>query len=164
VSNQANWLLAHGNYLTDDDIFQLGAHAESAASRRSVAFCPRTHHYFGHSQHPYAKMLSARVTVCLGTDSLASTPSLSVLDEMRFLHRRDPALGGAALLHMGTLAGAWALGREQETGSLTPGKFADLAVIRLPSRHSNDPHELLLDSAEPVMRTMVGGRFVFQLR
>ena len=46
-------------------------------------------------------MLERGVIVCLGTDSLASSPTLGILDEMRFLHRRDPSLGGPLLLTMG---------------------------------------------------------------
>ena len=47
--------------------------------------------------------------VCLGTDSLASSSSLSILDEVRFLHARDDSLSGELLLTMATLFGAWAL-------------------------------------------------------
>ncbi len=160
----ADWLLAHGNYLTNADIARLAADSRAQRLRRSMVFCPRTHFYFGHARHPYAAMLAAGLNVCLGTDSLASTPSLSVLDELRFLHRRDPQLPGASLLHMATLAGAQALGRDACGGSLTPGKFADLAVVRLADRPDGDPHNLVLDSDLPVIRTMIGGRVVFQLR
>ena len=109
-------------------------------------------------------MLNAGLTVCLGTDSLASTPTLSMLDEMRFLHRRDDRLPGHVLLHMATLAGAFGLRREQANGSLTPGKYADLTVIALPDRDEADPHRLLLDSDLSVIKTMIGGRFVFHVR
>jgi cytosine/adenosine deaminase-related metal-dependent hydrolase len=109
-------------------------------------------------------MLAAGLTVCLGTDSLASTPSLSILDEMRFLHRRDESLPTATILQMATLAGATALGRESVCGSLTAGKFADLAVVRLADRDDEDPHRLLLQSDQPVTRSMIGGRIVFQMR
>jgi cytosine/adenosine deaminase-related metal-dependent hydrolase len=109
-------------------------------------------------------MLAAGLAVCLGTDSLASTASLSILDEMRFLHRRDPSLPTTTILYMATLAGATALRRESNCGSLTPGKFADLAVVRLPDRDDSDSLRLLLQSDEPVIRTMIGGRIVFQMR
>jgi aminodeoxyfutalosine deaminase len=105
-------------------------------------------------------MLERGVVVCLGTDSLASAPSLSVLDEIRFLHRRDPSLGGPLLLTMATLFGAWALRAETTTGSLRPGKSADLAVIALPDRDAGDPHTLLLESNLPVVATVFEGQFV----
>ncbi len=52
---------------------------------------------------------------------------------MRFLHRRDESLSGELLLTMATLFGAWALRAETTTGSLKPGKSADLAD-RVPPR------------------------------
>jgi len=105
-------------------------------------------------------MLRSGGIVCLGTDSLASSPSLSILDEVRFLHRSDPTLSGPLLLTMATLFGAWALRAETVTGSLKPGKSADLAVIPLPDRKTLDPHSLILDSDYPVVATMFEGRFV----
>ena len=83
--------------------------------------------------------------VAVGTDSLASNPDLDVLAEIRFLHRLYPDVPGAVLLRMATLSGAEALGWADQTGSLTPGKSADLVVVPLPDR-SDEPHALLLDS------------------
>jgi cytosine/adenosine deaminase-related metal-dependent hydrolase len=100
------------------------------------------------------------VIVCLGTDSLASSETLSLLDEIRFLHRRDPSLSGALLLTMATLFGAWALRAETTTGSLKTGKSADLAIIALPDREEPDPFKLLLESDLPVVGTVFEGDFV----
>ena len=106
---------------------------------------------------PFRAMLERGVIVCLGTDSLASAPSLSILDELRCLHRSDPTLGGPLLLTMATLFGAWAMRAETVTGSLKPGKSADLAVIALPDRDEEDPYRLLLDASEPVLGDDVRG-------
>jgi cytosine/adenosine deaminase-related metal-dependent hydrolase len=105
-------------------------------------------------------MLRRGVVVCLGTDSLASSPTLSVLDEIRFLHRRDPSLGGPLLLTMATLFGAWALRTETTAGSLKAGKSADLAIVPLPDRDAPDPHDLLLDSDQRVVATVFEGNLV----
>jgi imidazolonepropionase-like amidohydrolase len=67
-----------------------------------------------------------------------------MFEEFRWLARREPGVSPAKLLEMITLAGARALGYAKETGSLEVGKRADLAVIRLPQRQADDPHELLL--------------------
>ncbi|MEO6810786.1 MAG: amidohydrolase family protein [Isosphaeraceae bacterium] len=157
---QADWLIAHGTYLDPADFWQL--HPESApdAQRVAVAYCPRTHARFGHAPHPFREMLRRGVVVCLGTDSLASTPTLGILDEVRYLHRAEPSLSGSLLLTMATLFGAWALRAETVTGSLKPGKSADLALVSLPDRDESDPHHLLLDSDLPVLATMFEGRFV----
>ncbi len=57
------------------------------------------------------------------------------------------------LLGMATLAGARALGTDGLTGSLAPGKLANLAVVALPEREAADPHELLFDSTLPAVAT-----------
>lgn len=146
----AHWaLIIHGNYLDDEEITFLAAHAE----RMAVVYCPRTHAFFRHAPYPLEKMLSAGVTVALGTDGRASSPDLSVLAEMRVAAEKHTAVGGDALLKMATLHGAAALGLERELGSLEPGKYADLAVVALPDRTAADPHDLLLQSAQPVVAT-----------
>ncbi len=118
-------ILAHANYVSDADI---GAIASCGAS---VAFCPRTHHAFGHAPHRFLEMIRAGINVCIGTDSLASNPSLSILDEMRFLRSEHPDIPQSVLLQMATLAGARALGLAEVCGSITPGKSADLVVLPL---------------------------------
>ncbi len=156
----ADWLIAHGTYLEPDDFWQLRPEAAPDGRRVAVAFCPRTHARFGHAPHPYRALLERGVIVCLGTDSLASAPSLSVLDELRFLHRRDESLSGALLLTMATLFGAWALRAETATGSLKIGKSADLAIVELPERDEEDPFALVLESTLPVLGTVFEGDFV----
>jgi cytosine/adenosine deaminase-related metal-dependent hydrolase len=156
----ADWLIAHGTYFDPSEFWQFRPEAAPDGHRVAVAFCPRTHARFGHAPHPYRALLEKGVIVCLGTDSLASAPSLSILDEMRFLHRRDQSLTGELILTMATLFGAWALRAETITGSLRPGKSADLAVIPLPDRTDRDPHLLVLQSDEPVLATLFEGDFV----
>jgi len=129
-------LVAHANYLTDEDIAVL------ARSGSSVAFCPRSHAFFKHAGHPWRRLLAAGVNVCLGTDSLASSPSLSVLDEARFLF----AQGGAeprVLLAMATRRGARAMGLQDETGGLRPGLAAEFCAV-VPAGCAHEPLEAIL--------------------
>jgi cytosine/adenosine deaminase-related metal-dependent hydrolase len=156
----ADWLIAHGTYLEPDDFWQLRPGAAPEGHRVAVAFCPRTHARFGHAPHPYRALLERGAIVCLGTDSLASSASLSILDEIRFLHQRDGSLSGELLLTMATLFGAWALRAETTTGSIKPGKSADLAIVGLLDRDDKDPYNLLLESECPVVGTVFEGDFV----
>ncbi len=127
----------------------------------SVVYCPRTHAYFSHAEHPFRDFLAAGVKVALGTDSLASNPDLSILNEMRFLwDHYSGRLAGADLLRMGTLNGAAALGWESETGSLAPGKAADWVAVPLDSAASGDPYDLLFASRQPVQHACIGGEWV----
>jgi cytosine/adenosine deaminase-related metal-dependent hydrolase len=156
----ADWIIAHGTYLESEDFWQLRPEAAPEGHRVAVAYCPRTHARFGHAPHPYRSMLERGVIVCLGTDSLASSESLSLLDELRFLHRRDESLSGALLLTMATLFGAWALRADTTTGSLKTGKSADLSIVALPDRNEADPFNLFLESDLPVVGTVFEGDFV----
>jgi cytosine/adenosine deaminase-related metal-dependent hydrolase len=146
-------LLAHGNYL--DPSTPLPADA-------AVVYCPRTHAYFGHPPHPFRELLARGLRVALGTDSLASNPDLDVLAEARFLHRLYPDFPGDRLLRMATLSGAEALGWADETGSLEPGKSADLVVVPLytASARGADPHHGLLAGDASVRRVLWRGRWV----
>lgn len=97
-------LIAHGNYFGDREI-------EFLANRphMSVVYCPRTHQHFGHTQHPWQKMLDAGVNVALGTDSRASNPDLDVWNEAIALRRIAPDVHPRVLLKMLTLNGTQAL-------------------------------------------------------
>ncbi len=133
-------LVIHGNYLDEEEIKFVGERSD----RMSVVYCPRTHGWFQHDPYPLESMLAAGVCVALGTDSRASSPDLSVLEEMRTVARRHPSVSGEKIVEMGTIAGAKSLGCEDELGSLEPGKLARLAVVDLPEGKSDDPYELLL--------------------
>jgi cytosine/adenosine deaminase-related metal-dependent hydrolase len=144
-------VIAHANYVSDRDInliAQGGAH---------VAYCPRTHRVFGHPPHRFREMIAAGINVCIGTDSLASNPSLSILDELRFLRREYPDLSAEDLLAMGILCGAKALGFEAEMGTLNVGKTADLVVIPLDVPHHGQGWTSILESTQPPVAVYVSG-------
>jgi 5-methylthioadenosine/S-adenosylhomocysteine deaminase len=61
---------------------------------------------------------------------------------------------------MATLHGAEALGFEDVTGSLEPGKSADLVLLPIPDIECADPHSLVLESVFPVQSVMFRGRWV----
>jgi aminodeoxyfutalosine deaminase len=150
--NAKRALFVHCNYLAPDL-------AKSFHNSMSICYCPRTHAAFRHPPHPFREFLARGVRVCLGTDSLASNPDLDVLAEARFVRTRYPDFPGEQLLRMVTLSGAEALGWADETGSLEPGKSADLVVVPLPNADASDPHELLLADHAGDRRTMFRGEW-----
>jgi cytosine/adenosine deaminase-related metal-dependent hydrolase len=149
-------LIIHGNYLSRDEIGLLADHADTMA----VVHCPRTHRYFGHARYPLERMLTAGVTVCLGTDGRASSPDLDLLAEIRHVRQHHPELNPQIVLQLGTLLGAKALGRDREIGSLETGKYANLAIVPLPNRKSAGPYDLLFDSDNPATATWFRGKRV----
>jgi len=131
-------LVIHGNYLDDEELNFL-----AERKRMSLIYCPRTHAYFFHSPYPLGKALAAGVRVALGTDSRASNPDLDLLAEMRHAVQAHPATDPQLVLRMGTLAGADALGRSDEVGSITCGKLANLIAIPVAEDLKLDAAELL---------------------
>ncbi|MEP0844671.1 MAG: amidohydrolase family protein [Phycisphaerae bacterium] len=144
-------LLAHVNYADDDDLDLL------ARGDARVVYCPRTHRFFGHDPHRYRDMLARRIHVCLGTDSLAGVESLSILDELRFLRSIDSETPDEVLVHMATLGAARALNLDAHTGSLEPGKQADIVVIPLENPGTREPTRDLLESVAAPAVVYLGG-------
>ena len=127
-------IFVHGNYLDPGTPF---------LPTQSLVICPRTHAAFGHPRHPFPKM---NVRVALGTDSLASNPDLDLWAEARFLAWNYPEIPFGTVLQMATLNGAIALGKGNVTGSLTPGKSADLVVLPISATtRYEEPHGFLFD-------------------
>lgn len=149
-------LAIHGNYFGAAEIEFL-----KQTPQISVVYCPRTHHYFRHTLHPWLLMIEQGINVALGTDSRASNPDLSLWNELLFLREQFPDVATELILECGTLAGARALGLSQEVGSLTAGKRADLALIQLPDGPDQySGSDLLLNSRSHVSRVMLNGAWV----
>jgi cytosine/adenosine deaminase-related metal-dependent hydrolase len=138
-------LVIHGNYLDDEGIHFLAAHAD----RLAVVYCPRTHAYFGHQRHPLPRLLAAGANVALGTDSRASNPDLNLLEEIRVVARSFPELSPNTALELGTLRAARALRIENRLGSLEPGKLAAFVAVPLPNADAAEPHRLIYESDGP---------------
>jgi len=71
--------------------------------------------------------------VAIGTDSLASTPTLNLFDELREMRRLAPEITAATLLESATRIGAEALGFGDQYGTLAVGKRAALVAVRVPA-------------------------------
>ncbi|MFO1000310.1 MAG: amidohydrolase family protein [Planctomycetaceae bacterium] len=104
LSSAPKVLAVHGNYFTDEDIAFLSRHQNF-----TTVYCPRTHHFFGHTAHPFRKLLSAGCRVVLGTDSRASNPDLSIWRELQHVARLAPELSPGLLLAMITTHAAEAM-------------------------------------------------------
>src|ERR1051326_1954172 len=121
----------HVIYVDDEEIDLL----QQAGVR--IASCP-----FGASKSgkiaPLTEYLRRHMPVGLGTDSLMSNNSVSMLRELALvlqLQRVREHSGGGLYpddaLRLATLGGARVLGWDDQIGSIEPGKAADLALFRL---------------------------------
>jgi len=151
----SQWLLTHMNELTEDDFAILASLPRGAAPH--VVHCPGSHRYFGHSEFQFRRLVELGVNICVGTDSLASTDSLSLLSELRRLHATESWLTAEELIRTITVNPARALRRETVLGKLVPGAFADL--IALPTcGNVQTVHEEIVAYAGPVSWMMIDGK------
>ncbi len=159
--------LAHCVHLSDEEVDLFGE------TGTGVAHCPSSNVRLGSGLSPLRKLLEAGAPVGLGVDGSASNDTSNMLAEVRqalLAHRRDPDpsrwLTAEEAFWLATRGGARCLGREDEIGSLQPGRFGDLIAIetrRLSyAGAGSDPLAALAFSPwpEPVDTVMVNGKVV----
>ncbi len=128
LSEAPQALVVHGVFLDDDELKFLAARRETMA----VVYCPRSTAYFGDKKYPLKKMLDFGVRVLLGTDSLASTPDLSLANEMKFILENHPDVPAQAVFRLGTVDAAEFLRLDSQPvglGSLREGGAAKFAFL-----------------------------------
>jgi 5-methylthioadenosine/S-adenosylhomocysteine deaminase len=137
---EAKVLAAHCVHVDDGEIHTL-QHAGAG-----VAHNPSSNLKLASGFAPVVDMLEAGLAVGIGTDGAASNNDLDLFEEMRlasFIAKAatgDPtALPARQTFAMATCLGAKALHIGHLTGSLEPGKRADLALVDVHSLH-NLPH------------------------
>jgi cytosine/adenosine deaminase-related metal-dependent hydrolase len=74
--------------------------------------------------------LETNITVCVGTDSLASNHELSILSELLTLKKHFDFLEWDTLLQWATLNGAKALNMEGRIGSIEVGKVPGIVNVQ----------------------------------
>jgi aminodeoxyfutalosine deaminase len=150
-------LLVHCNYLDKKSITKI------LKTHSSVVYCPRSHDFFGHTDHPIRQLLDSGVNVALGTDSLASNSSLSMIDEMRFLYRNRKDIKPEEIFRAATVSGAAALKYGGTLGRLRCGYWADMTVLKLPQSLAlrRLPHQIL-EGAGACIATIIKGKIVFK--
>lgn len=145
-------ILAHMNCLAESD-YQI------LAGRRdiSVVHCPKCHDYFQRPLFALDRLREIGISVCLGTDSLASNSSLDMFAEMRALKRTHPHVSAAELVDMATRRPARALGAAGALGEISVGAHADLIAIGFDGA-APDAMEAIVENRQPVSWHMVDGR------
>jgi 5-methylthioadenosine/S-adenosylhomocysteine deaminase len=130
-------VIAHCVWLDDHEISLL------AETRTSVAHCPCSNMKLASGAAPVGALRVAGVKVGLGSDGEKENNNLDLVEEMKFasllqkVTSLDPTSGDPwDILQMATLDGARVLGLDQLSGSLEPGKRADIVTINLRTLHT----------------------------
>ncbi|MEI8385421.1 MAG: TRZ/ATZ family hydrolase [Nitrosomonadaceae bacterium] len=125
-----NLIAVHMVHLTNDEIELIGKQG------CSVAHCPSSNLKLASGFAPIATLWSHQINTGLGSDSAASNNRLDLFEEMRLASLLAKGQSGNAgmlpahqSLQMATINGARALGLGDITGSLVPGKAADITAV-----------------------------------
>ncbi|MEV0662561.1 amidohydrolase family protein [Actinomadura luteofluorescens] len=159
-------MYVHANFYTDDELKRI------AGSGGTVSVTPAIEAALGIGAPPTGRARGAGVPTGLGADTVASGPGdmFSVMRAAYVLERGRPDGAGAGYttaeaLRTATIEGAEVAGLADVTGSLTPGKQADLLVLRTDTfglAAAHDPIAAVVLSADTrsVDTVLVGGRVV----
>ncbi len=125
-------LAAHSITIPESDFAALARNPFTAVIAPSA--CMRS----GSEASAAFAMRQAGINLAIGTDNVANNNSYDLFKEMQLTgklmsmrEKRPNVLKAREILEMATLGGARALGLEQQTGSLEPGKKADLIALDL---------------------------------
>ena len=139
-----NLIAVHAVHLSEEEIdtlASLGCH---------VAHCPTSNLKLSSGIAPITAMLKQGINIGLGTDGAASNNRLDLFGEMRLAALLAKGASGEPgtlpawqALQMATLNGAKALGLDNITGSLVPGKAADIAAVNLSSLETRPCYDVI---------------------
>lgn len=147
-----NVVLAHGVYLTDEEI------KLCSDNRYSVVHNPSSNCKLASGIAPLSKFREAGVNVAIGTDGASSNNNLNMMEEMHLaamlscVSTLNPIANTPYdILHMATLGGAKALSIDDRVGTIEVGKDADIILIDINKPHLtplNDPFSAVVYSAQ----------------
>ena len=160
-------IAAHASHCLESEIEQL------ARFGCSVAYCPSANLRHADGFAPLGKIVAAGINFGIGTGS-AARERLDIIEELRLasllagaVDNGANALAAQRALHAATLGGAEALGLSTETGSIVPGKAADLCAVALDDCPTGcDPVAQLLQFGhrEDVSHVWVAGQTLLEER
>ncbi len=156
-------IAVHAVHLLDGEIDTLARHG------CHIAHCPASNLKLASGLPPVHKWIQAGINLGIGTDGAASNNRLDLFADMRLAALLAKGISGeasvlpaATALEAATLGGARALGLDDQIGSLTAGKWADMAAVDLGGLSSQpvfDPvsHLVYVAGRDQVSHVWVGG-------
>ncbi|MGC9331952.1 MAG: amidohydrolase family protein [Bacteroidales bacterium] len=122
-------MFVHNTFITSQDINDIENLARK--TNKSVAFvlCPRSNFNISGVFPPFNMLRQSELPIMLGTDSLLSVSSLSIFDELMFVHHDLRDIPLKEMLQWITTNPARFLGLEESMGSLRPGKKPGINLV-----------------------------------
>jgi cytosine/adenosine deaminase-related metal-dependent hydrolase len=142
--NGQSIICVHNTFTDTNDIeYTKKREKENEWLRFYFCLCPGANRFIEGVMPPVRELMKAGVRIVLGTDSLASNHSLSILEEMRLIGQQL-GISLDTMLSWATLQGAEALGFESALGSFDKGKKPGVLNI-------SDPGQLSLTKVRRIL-------------
>jgi 5-methylthioadenosine/S-adenosylhomocysteine deaminase len=145
--------VVHANCAADDEVAAL------AATGTQVSISPYSELLIGYGLPRTAEFLAAGIGVGLSVDSTVLTGNADMFAIMKVTQgivnaqaNEEFAMTHRQVLSLGTVQGARSLGLGGVTGSITPGKQADIICVRIGEPNLavlTDPAHMLVTAAQP---------------
>jgi cytosine/adenosine deaminase-related metal-dependent hydrolase len=125
ISRRTKIMLVHNTFTSEDDF----DFAMSATSNITWTLCPKSNLYIENHLPPIEMLHRKNAKIAIGTDSLSSNTSLSIIDELLAVAENFGNIELNELLTWATINGAEALGIESEYGTFEQGKSPGIVLI-----------------------------------
>ncbi len=134
-SKEHKLLFVHNTFTSRNDIDVITSNfpARQAGGQRSTSsfcFCPNANLYIEGSLPDINLFIENNCKILVGTDSLASNHSLSILEELKVITKQFPQISLQTLLTWATKNGAEFFGWDKELGTIETGKAPGIVLIK----------------------------------
>ena len=121
-------ILVHNTFIKQRDIDFI-IRKKPLGQLVTFCLCPNANVYIENKLPPVEMLMDAKINIVVGTDSLASNHQLDILEELKTISKKFPAIKTEAMLAWATLNGARALEMDDTLGSFEKGKHPGIVLI-----------------------------------
>ena len=122
MSNAKNVLLVHNTFTNESDLNFIQNENLNTKQQTFICLCVNANQYIENALPPIQLFRQHSFPIILGTDSLASNDTLSIVDEMKTITKNFPSIPLQEILKWATINGATALQMNDKFGSFEKGK------------------------------------------
>ena len=127
-SKASSVILVHNTFTRQQDIHYINQYRPPDQTV-SFCLCANANLYIENTLPPVEMLLENKCNIVVGTDSLASNQTLSILEELKTIANNFPHIKTETLLQWATINGAKALEMEDALGSFEQGKKPGVVLI-----------------------------------
>jgi cytosine/adenosine deaminase-related metal-dependent hydrolase len=124
VTRAGNLILVHNTFTDVETVNRV-----KKRGRTYWCLCPGSNMYIEKKMPPVDMLMTEGCNIVIGTDSLASNRSLSILAELKLIQNYFPSIPLQELIRWSTINGAEALGEDNNFGKIEPGKKPGLLLL-----------------------------------